>query len=212
MHFMQKALTTSLGIVGAGMFTVLPVSANERAVSEALSQQAQVPSTPGATTPMAEPTLIEIATSNEEFSTLVTAIEATDLVATLSGEGPFTIFAPTNGAFDALQDGALEALLLPENQDLLEQVLTYHVVQGEVTSDDLRAGPVTTLQGSDVEIGLVGGVMVDDAMVIMADIEASNGVIHAIDTVILPEELIDELQAAIAEAELDDADDATEGM
>lgn len=131
--------------------------------------------------------IVDIAAGNESFSTLVAAVQAADLVDTLKGEGPFTVFAPTDDAFAALPAGTVEDLLKPENKDKLTAVLTYHVVPGKVMSGDLSDGmTATTVQGSDVTIGTTDGVTVDGAKVVQADIEASNGVIHVIDSVILP--------------------------
>lgn len=131
--------------------------------------------------------IVDIAAGNESFSTLVAAVQAADLVDTLKGEGPFTVFAPTDEAFAALPAGTVENLLKPENKDKLTAVLTYHVVPGKVMSGDLSDGmTATTVQGSDVTIGTTDGVSVDGAKVVQADIEASNGVIHVIDSVILP--------------------------
>jgi uncharacterized surface protein with fasciclin (FAS1) repeats len=131
--------------------------------------------------------IVDIAAGNESFSTLVAAVQAADLVDTLKGEGPFTVFAPTDEAFAALPAGTVEDLLKPENKDKLTAVLTYHVVPGKVMSGDLSDGmTATTVQGSDVTIGTTDGVSVDGAKVVQADIEASNGVIHVIDSVILP--------------------------
>ncbi|WP_293572709.1 fasciclin domain-containing protein [Phaeobacter sp.] len=133
--------------------------------------------------------IVDIAAGNEDFSTLVAAVQAAGLVETLKGDGPFTVFAPTNAAFAALPAGTVESLLLPENKDTLVSILTYHVVPGAVTSDQLagkRLG-VATVQGSNVHIdGTKGGVRVDKANVVSADIMASNGVIHVIDKVIMP--------------------------
>jgi len=132
--------------------------------------------------------IVDIAAGNEDFSTLVAAVQAADLVETLKGDGPFTVFAPTNAAFEALPEGTVETLLKPENKDKLAAILTYHVVPGKVMSGDLSNGmSATTVQGSDVTIMTEGGVMVNGANVTTADIEASNGVIHVIDAVILPE-------------------------
>ena len=131
--------------------------------------------------------IVDIAAGNESFSTLVAAVQAADLVDTLKGEGPFTVFAPTNAAFAALPEGTVEDLLKPENKDTLTAILTYHVVPGKVMSGDLSDGmTATTVQGTDVTIGTTNGVTVDGAKVVQADIEASNGVIHVIDSVILP--------------------------
>lgn len=131
--------------------------------------------------------IVDIAAGNEAFSTLVAAVTAAGLVDTLKGDGPFTVFAPTNDAFAALPEGTVESLLKPENKDQLIAVLTYHVVPGKVMSGDLSDGMMAaTVQGGEVTIGTTGGVTVDGANVVQADIEASNGVIHAIDAVILP--------------------------
>jgi uncharacterized surface protein with fasciclin (FAS1) repeats len=138
-------------------------------------------------------TITEIAASNEDFSTLVTAVEAAGLAETLSGTGPLTVFAPTNDAFDALPAGTVETLLKPKNQDQLSSILTYHVVDGEVMSADVKPGAVKTVNGEtfDVATGMDGGVEITDgqgntATVTTTDIVASNGVIHVIDSVLLP--------------------------
>jgi len=131
--------------------------------------------------------IVDIGQSNEDFSTLVAAAIAADLVETLSGEGPFTLFAPTNDAFASLPEGTVESLLLPENQDQLIDILTYHVIPGIVHSSTLSSGAVEALNGAFVDISTDGyGVMVNDANVIVADILASNGIIHVIDAVLLP--------------------------
>ncbi|NCQ24987.1 MAG: Nex18 symbiotically induced protein [Rhodobacteraceae bacterium CG17_big_fil_post_rev_8_21_14_2_50_63_15] len=131
--------------------------------------------------------IVDIAAGNENFSTLVAAVQAAGLVDTLKGEGPLTVFAPTNDAFAALPAGTVENLLKPENKDQLIAILTYHVVPGKVMSGDLSNGmTATTVQGSDVTIMTEGGVSVQGANVTTADIEASNGVIHVIDAVIIP--------------------------
>lgn len=158
-----------------------PSYANESRLIEA-SKSSEM--TAQATTPA---TIVEIAASNPSFTTLVQAVQAAGLVETLSGEGPFTVFAPTNEAFAALPAGTLETLLLPENQALLQRVLTYHVVAGEVTSSDIQPGQVITVEGNPVTLDVMGGnVMVNQATVVAADVQASNGVIHVIDRVILP--------------------------
>ncbi|WP_425050838.1 fasciclin domain-containing protein [Psychromarinibacter sp. S121] len=132
--------------------------------------------------------IVETAQEAGSFSTLLAAAEAAGLVETLTGEGPFTVFAPTDDAFAALPEGTVDTLLMPENKDQLTEILTYHVVPGKVMSGDLSDGMMaTTVQGSDVTIMTEGGVMVNDANVVTPDIEASNGVIHVIDAVIMPE-------------------------
>ncbi len=131
--------------------------------------------------------IVDIAAGNDSFETLVAAVQAAGLVDTLKGDGPFTVFAPTDDAFAALPDGTVETLLKPENKDQLIAILTYHVVPGKVMSGDLVDDMMAvTVQGSSVMIDLDNGVMVDNATVVTADIEASNGVIHVIDTVIIP--------------------------
>lgn len=132
--------------------------------------------------------IVDVAVSSADFSTLVAAVKAAGLVDTLKSDGPFTVFAPTNAAFDALPEGTVASLLKPENKDKLIAVLTYHVIPGKVLSTDLSGEmSVATVQGEEVEI-IVGsaGVTIDGANVTGVDIMASNGVIHVIDSVILP--------------------------
>lgn len=131
--------------------------------------------------------IVDTAVAAGGFTTLVAAVQAAGLVDTLKGEGPFTVFAPTDDAFAALPAGTVEDLLKPENKDKLTAVLTYHVVPGKVMSGDLANGmKAASVQGAEVTIMTEGGVKVDAANVTTADIEASNGVIHVIDAVILP--------------------------
>ncbi len=132
--------------------------------------------------------IVDTAVGAGSFTTLVAAVQAAGLVDTLKGEGPFTVFAPTDEAFAALPAGTVESLLLPENKDQLVSILTYHVVPGKVMSGDIagKQMEVTTVQGSMANIDATSGVMIDGANVVTADIEASNGVIHVIDAVILP--------------------------
>ena len=130
--------------------------------------------------------IVAVASANPDFSTLVAAIQAAGLVETLQGAGPFTVFAPTNSAFDSLPEGLLAKLLLPENVEALKAILTYHVVAGLVMSTDVKAGDVATVEGSNVSITTDGGVKVNGANVVAVDLTASNGVIHVIDQVIVP--------------------------
>lgn len=132
--------------------------------------------------------ILDIATSAGSFNTLAAALKAADLIDALSGEGPFTVFAPTDEAFAALPDGTLDMLLKPENKDKLRSILLYHVVEGRVYADQaIEAEKAATLQGGKVKITKSwGNVKINDAKVVNADIEASNGVIHVIDRVILP--------------------------
>lgn len=130
--------------------------------------------------------IVDTAVGAGSFTTLVAAVEAAGLVNTLKGDGPFTVFAPTDDAFAKLPEGTVEALLA--DKEKLTAILTYHVVPGKVMSGDLSDGmTAATVQGEQVEIKTMGGVSIDGASVLNADIEASNGVIHVIDSVILPD-------------------------
>jgi uncharacterized surface protein with fasciclin (FAS1) repeats len=134
--------------------------------------------------------IVDTAASAGSFETLVTAVEAAGLVETLKGQGPFTVFAPTDEAFAKLPEGTVDDLLKPENKDQLVAILTYHVVPGKTMSSDIAGKEleVATVEGSEVTIDATdGAVKVDDATVTQADIETDNGVIHVIDTVIAPE-------------------------
>jgi len=132
--------------------------------------------------------IVELAASQDMLSTLVAAVKAAGLVATLKGDGPFTVFAPTNEAFAKLPKGTVEDLLKPENKAKLAKILSYHVVSGKVMSKDLKNGQMAkTVEGSEVKVTLMNGkVMINNANVIKADVMADNGVVHIIDTVIMP--------------------------
>ncbi|MCO6457325.1 MAG: fasciclin domain-containing protein [Pirellulaceae bacterium] len=132
--------------------------------------------------------IVQTAVGAGKFKTLVAAVQAAGLVETLQGQGPFTVFAPTDEAFEKLPEGTVESLLKPENKAKLVAILTYHVVPGKVLSGDVvKLSEAETVQGSSVKISTKAGkVMVDKATVVKADIECSNGVIHVIDSVILP--------------------------
>ena len=135
-------------------------------------------------------TVVEVAAQTNGFKTLVAAVKAADLVETLSGKGPFTVFAPTDEAFAKLPKGTLDELLKPENKKKLAEILTYHVVPGNVMAKDVvKLKDAKTVQGSKVTISVKDGkVMLDEATVIKTDIPCKNGVIHVIDTVILPKD------------------------
>lgn len=128
--------------------------------------------------------IVDTAVSAGNFNTLATALTAAGLIDTLKGPGPFTVFAPTDAAFAKVPKADLDALL--KDKAKLTAVLTYHVVSGKVMAKDVKAGNVKTVQGSDIEVATQGGVMVNNAKVTATDIEADNGVIHVIDTVIMP--------------------------
>ena len=131
--------------------------------------------------------IVDTAAGNSDFETLVAAVQAAGLVDTLKAEGPYTVFAPTNEAFEALGT-TVDELLKPENKDKLTAVLTYHVIPGKVMSSDLQDDMMAaTAQGSEVKIDLDNGPMVGEANIVTPDIEASNGVIHVIDKVLVPE-------------------------
>jgi len=133
--------------------------------------------------------IVDTAVSAGSFNTLVAAVQAAGLVDTLKGKGPFTVFAPTDEAFAALPEGTVESLLQPENKDQLVAILTYHVVPAKVMSGDIagKRAKVLTVQGDRLSVNAKNGVKVDGASVVQADIEASNGVIHVVDKVLLPE-------------------------
>jgi uncharacterized surface protein with fasciclin (FAS1) repeats len=128
--------------------------------------------------------IVDTAVANGNFKTLATALQAAGLVDTLKGKGPFTVFAPTDAAFAKVPKADLDALL--KDKAKLTAVLTYHVVPGKVMAKDVKAGKVKTVQGSELTITTMGGVMVDNAKVTATDVVADNGVIHVIDTVVMP--------------------------
>ena len=137
---------------------------------------------------MASKNIVETAQEAGDFSTLLAAAEAAGLVETLTGEGPLTVFAPTDAAFEQLPEGTVDSLLMEENRDQLTQILTYHVVPGKVMSSDLENGmEAETAEGSTVTVMTEDGVTVNGANVVTADVEASNGVIHVIDQVLMPD-------------------------
>ena len=158
----------------AALLTLSACSSDSDTASESMTEETTVG------------TIVDVAAGDESFSTLVAAVTAAGLVETLSGTGPFTIFAPTNDAFAALPAGVLDALLLPENKAVLTKILTYHVVSGMVMAADVTDSDVATVEGQTVKLSTMGGVTVNGANVVAADVMASNGVIHAIDAVILP--------------------------
>ena len=158
----------------------------------------EVPTAPGAEIETPEPSaetegedIISIAQSNPSFTMLTKALQAAGLVDTLKGNGPFTVFAPSDAAFAKLPQDAVQDLLKPENKEVLVKILTYHVVPGRVLSTDLQSGEVKSVEGGPISVKVdpATGVQVNDATVVQPDIEASNGVIHVIDNVILPPDL-----------------------
>jgi uncharacterized surface protein with fasciclin (FAS1) repeats len=156
-----------------------PVETVESQVDETPTEEATAEETLG--------NIVDVAVGAGTFTTLAAALDAADLVTTLQGDGPFTVFAPTDEAFAALPAGLLDALLLPENLAVLQSILTYHVVAGEVLAADIMTGDVITVEGSAFAVDTSMGVVINGtANVTATDIMASNGVIHVIDAVILP--------------------------
>ena len=174
--YMKSLRKASIAAVAAlALLTLSACSSDESMDSAPMEEEA-----------VASNTIADVAVGNPDFSTLVAALTAADLVTTLQGAGPFTVFAPTNDAFAALPAGVLDALLLPENKATLTKILTYHVVSGMVMAADVKDGNAATVEGSTVKLSTTGGVSVNKAKVVIADVMADNGVIHAIDAVILP--------------------------
>ena len=132
--------------------------------------------------------IVAVATDAGDFNTLIAAVQAAGLVDTLKGPGPFTVFAPTDAAFAKLPAGTVEELLKPENKQKLAAILTYHVIAGKVMAADVQTMQAKTVNGQELKISVgQGGVMVNNAHVVATDVAASNGVIHVIDTVVLPQ-------------------------
>lgn len=179
---MKKLKFLSLAV--ASLATVFAVSCSapkEEVVEETVVEEVAAPVE-------APKTVVDIAVGSPDHTTLVAAVTAAGLVETLSGAGPFTIFAPTNAAFAALPAGTVEGLLKPESKDQLTSILTYHVVSGNVMAADLTDGQiVTTLNGQELTVSIANGVVkINGATVTAADLAGSNGVIHVVDGVILP--------------------------
>lgn len=174
-------------IIGGGIFLA---TNNDNKNDTASTSQSQTAATDQNA---AKVTIVSVASDTESLSTLVTAVKAADLVDTLQSEGPFTVFAPTNAAFDALPAGTLDSLLLPENKDQLANILKYHVVSGKVLAADLKDGQVvTTVQGENLTVKLTDGMayLVDakgnQVKIEKTDIDAGNGVVHVVSGVLLP--------------------------
>lgn len=182
-------LTVLASLAGMGSLVATPALADNHLDSSTNMNESSSPAEMETGQPATSNDIIDVASGSESFEILVNAVQAAALVETLEGSGPYTVFAPTDEAFSQLPDGALEYLLQPENQDLLQQVLTYHVVSGEVTSDQISTGVVEALGGGLAVRAADGQVVVNNASVINADIQASNGVIHAVNRVLLPETL-----------------------
>jgi len=187
----RLAAVAALALASGLVLTACSSSSDEAAAPEPAASEAAAIADEAEDTDMAEEsaapgTIVDIAAGAADFSTLVAAATAAGLVDTLNGEGPFTVFAPTDEAFAALPPGLVDALLLPENKDVLAKILTYHVVPGTVMAADIADGDVATVEGQNVTLSTMDGVTVNGAKVIQADIVASNGVVHVIDAVIVP--------------------------
>jgi uncharacterized surface protein with fasciclin (FAS1) repeats len=198
---LSKSVKKFAALAGAASaFVMLPVLAEKMPTSGMQTQPPSMQTQPQAETkpmtPSASPAMnstttsgsvVEVAASNGSFKTLTAALKAAGLDKALASGGSYTVFAPTDEAFAALPKGTVEELLKPENKDTLVKLLTYHVIQGEKASTSLQSGDTETLSGAPIKVNVSsGGVMVNDANVVQADIKANNGVIHVIDKVILP--------------------------
>uniref|UniRef100_UPI004047582B fasciclin domain-containing protein n=1 Tax=Algoriphagus sp. TaxID=1872435 RepID=UPI004047582B len=180
---MKKFKLVSLALVGFAVTSLVSCNAPKEQVEETASDSTEV------VAEVVSNTVVDIAIGSADHSTLVAAVKAAGLVETLSGTGPFTIFAPTNAAFDALPAGTVEDLLKPENKEKLTAVLTYHVVAGNVMSSQLADGQkVATLNGQELTVAIKDGVVtINGTKVIAADLAGSNGVIHVVEGVLLPQ-------------------------
>ncbi len=183
---MKKSTLFTIALAGMTAFAMISCESKTTENTEDTTMEEMVEETPEVE--VAPQTVVDIAIGSPDHSTLVTAVTEAGLVETLSGTGPFTVFAPTNAAFEALPDGTVENLLKPESKDQLTGILTYHVVSGAVLSGDLQDGQkITTLNGAELTVTIEGGnVMINGAKVTAADLEGTNGVVHVIDTVLLP--------------------------
>jgi uncharacterized surface protein with fasciclin (FAS1) repeats len=189
-HTKRLATFAAVGVLGLGVVACGGDDEGDSAAAVATPAETQTPA-PATETPAAgEQDVVALASATPDLSTLVSAVQAAELVETLQGEGPFTVFAPTNDAFDAVGQGTLDELLAPEGKDQLTDILTYHVVPGELTAADLKDGQeLETVQGGKLPVSIEGDtVRVGEATVAMPDVEASNGVVHVIDSVMMPAE------------------------
>lgn len=186
-----KLMPYLLGVLGASVLIGVPGEAQVKNHCSSGTQATTVSERTSQNTPGQN--IVTIASGNASFSTLTKAVQAAGLAQTLSGEGPFTVFAPTDAAFGALErqrPGILQQLLQPQNRETLVKILTYHVVPGRVLSSNLTSGQVNTVEKGAVNVQVSGNrVTVNNARVTQADISASNGVIHVIDKVLLPPDL-----------------------
>lgn len=196
---LMRWLAGSLGVAGAGVLISLSAGASiidgnsfshqPDYITDGtqLTADAMLSSSQEMTKQARNKNIVAVAAANPSFKTLTAALKSAGLTETLAGTGPFTVFAPTDVAFNALPKGMLQSLLKPENKVKLVKILTYHVLNGKVTSGQLKSGPVTTVEGSPIRVYVANGkVTVNGAAITSANISATNGVIHAINKVILP--------------------------
>jgi len=181
-----RTLSLAAAFAAAGFLSACDASttATDETSEETSYEEVQVEEAPME----AEETVVDIAIGSSDHTTLVAALSAADLVGTLNGNGPFTVFAPTNAAFEKLPAGTVESLVKPENKEKLSGILTYHVVSGNVKAADLSDGQVVkTINGQDLKVSIKdGNVMINGARVTAADLEGSNGVVHVVDSVLMP--------------------------
>ncbi|MGB3293773.1 MAG: fasciclin domain-containing protein [Phormidesmis sp.] len=183
-----KSLKKFTGVAAALLILPVAVSCAGDPVEDTTAEITSEMPEGDAADPAVTGDIVDVAVANGSFDTLIAAVQAAGLEETLSSEGPYTLFAPTDEAFAALPEGTLDQLLLPENQEALTEILTYHVVEGAVPSTEIESGEVSTVEGEALDIAVdADGVMVNDmATVVQPDVVADNGIIHVIDTVLLP--------------------------
>lgn len=175
-----------IGLAAAAALTLAACGGSDSSDEATTSPTTTAEATTEATDEASTQDVVGVIAGNADTTTLATAVDAAGLVETLQGEGPFTVFAPTDEAFAALPAGVLDQLIQPANSAALTQILTYHVVPGKVMAADVTDGSVATVEGQDITLSTADGVTVNGAKVTDADLDASNGVVHVIDTVLLP--------------------------
>jgi uncharacterized surface protein with fasciclin (FAS1) repeats len=175
-----------IGLAAAAALTLAACGDSESSDEATTSPTTTAEATTEATDEASTQDVVGVIAGNADTTTLATAVDAAGLVETLQGDGPFTVFAPTDEAFAALPAGVLDQLIQPANSAALTQILTYHVVPGKVMAADVTDGAVATVEGQDITLSTADGVTVNGATVTEADLDASNGVVHVIDTVLLP--------------------------
>lgn len=197
-----KPLLVLSAILGIGTLITSPALANDHA--ESMESSAPMEEMPMGESSTQAGNIVDVASGSEQFSTLVKAVQAAGLADTLADSGSsYTVFAPTDEAFNQLPEGTLDYLLQPENQDILQQVLSYHVIPQAVTSSEISGGNVDSLNGGLAVAFTDMGVVVNNASVITPDIQASNGVIHAVNRVLLPSDIQSTLASELGVEETD---------